>query len=58
MLFMALAVATDVDAAAAWVPLLGLEPTEADVDALTAPILTGFVEFPGAANVTMLPPGI
>ena len=59
ILFMALAVAMDV-AAAAWLTLLGLEPIETGVEALTVPILTGltFAALPGAPNVTMLPPGI
>lgn len=59
MLFIALAVAMDV-AAAAWFTLLGLEPIDTGVEALTVPIFTGLtlVAFPGAPKVTILPPGI
>lgn len=59
MLFMALAVAIDV-AAAAWLTLLGLEPMDTGIEAFTVPIFTGLTlaAFPGAPNVTMLPPGI
>ena len=59
MLLIALAVAMEV-AAAAWLTLLGLEPIDAGVAALTVPSFTGFtlVPFPAAPNVTILPPGI
>lgn len=59
MLFIALAVAIEV-AAAAWLTLFGLDPTVTGAEAFTVPIFTGLTlpAFPGAPNVTILPPGI